>query len=118
MSNNESTTTISYTIDKKALVSGAVTLIGALAWNEVAKKFINYVYPVDSTNSQKHILLATLIYAIFVTITLLCIVEIYNVASCTIRRHKVKNAMISRMRNDETARTRSLFESHNKIGSQ
>ena len=81
--------TVSYTIDKTSLVSGAVTLVGALAWNEVAKKFINYVYPVDSTNSQKHILFATLIYAIFVTITLLCVVEVYNVASCGLRKHKL-----------------------------
>ena len=85
-------------INGKDLIQGAIILVGALAWNESAKKFISYVLPVNENGARKNVFYATLIYSIFVTIALLCIMQAYNFTSSRI------NAATGRTRADSGPR--------------
>ena len=53
-----------YSLDVAGLVSGALSLVAALAWNEAAKKGIAAAYPFSEKDSVK----ATFAYAITVTL--------------------------------------------------
>jgi len=53
-----------YELDLGGLVTGALSLVAALAWNEAAKKGITNAFPFNEKDSFK----ATLAYALIVTV--------------------------------------------------
>jgi hypothetical protein len=55
-----------YSLDVAGLVSGALSLVAALAWNEAAKKGIAAAYPFSGNDSVK----ATFAYALTVTLAI------------------------------------------------
>lgn len=90
MSNNTSKTK-PHLIQSKDLLEGAVTLVAALAWNEAAKKTIEHLFPVAEDDDRGRAV-ATFVYAMFVTILILCLVEAYNITvihNCR-RRERIK----------------------------
>jgi len=65
-------------IKGKDLLQGALILTTALAWNETAKKFIEYVLPIDESGKRKHKFQMTIIYALFVTMIIVLVIITYN----------------------------------------
>jgi hypothetical protein len=77
-------------IETRSLLKGAGILLISLAWNEAAKQCINKVFPMKSIDNVKGpipvsmLFWPTIIYAIFVTIMIICIIEMYNYGICKI----------------------------------
>lgn len=68
-------------INPTNVVSGSIILVGALAWNETAKKFIECIVPIDAEKSKTKMFTVNLIYAIFVTLLLIVVVQTHNYIS-------------------------------------
>lgn len=65
-------------IDTRSIIKGAGVLVIALAWNEAAKKFIDWIFPLETEDAKKAAMVATVTYAIFVTILIIIIIAVYN----------------------------------------
>jgi len=65
------------TIEVRSLIKGATILLLALAWNETAKKFVNVLFPVKN-NDSKSMFYNAIIYAVFITLILVCLVVFFN----------------------------------------
>lgn len=72
-----------------SIIKGATVLVAALSWNEFAKKFISFLYPVSEEHRGKTVV-ATLLYAVFVTITVMLVVFLFNFTSNGIDNYKQK----------------------------
>lgn len=80
-------------IHSKKLLEGAITLVAALAVNDAAKKIINNVF-VHNPNDTKAVAKAAIIYAAFIIVLVLCVVEAYNftiIKNCE-RKNRKANA--------------------------
>lgn len=66
------------TIDTRSILKGGAIIVVALAWNEAAKDTIKYLFPRESASGGFANALATLIYAIFVTIMIVIVISGYN----------------------------------------
>jgi hypothetical protein len=64
-------------IEVRSLVKGATILLLALAWNEAAKKFVNVLFPIKN-NESKSMFHNAIIYAVFITLILVCLVAFFN----------------------------------------
>jgi hypothetical protein len=66
-------------IKTRTILTGAATLIAALAWNEVAKSIAECLFAGDGVMTKKRKLGVGVAYAILITIVILLIIEIYNI---------------------------------------
>lgn len=85
-------------IDGRSLIKGSAVLIVALAWNEAAKKFIDYLFPLDKGDSLYTSMVATIVYAVFVSIMVVLIIAVYNYTNVKLsgmvaRRQSQKNGI-------------------------
>lgn len=62
-------------IEPRAVLQGMIVLVGALAWNEVAKKTVEHLVPHQGGMRG---VMTTLIYALSVTLLIVIIVCGYN----------------------------------------
>jgi hypothetical protein len=62
-------------IEPRAVLQGMVVLVGALAWNEVAKKAVEHIVP--HQNGIRGVT-TTLVYALSVTLLIVIVVCSYN----------------------------------------
>lgn len=60
-------------VSANSVIQGAAGLVVALAWNEAAEKFIDVIIPFPQNK-----VIATIVYAVFVTIIVIAFVAIYN----------------------------------------
>lgn len=65
-------------LDTRTILKGTSVLVAALAWNDFAKKTIQYLFPIERENDGKAAVLAMLVYAVFVTLMIIIIITIYN----------------------------------------
>jgi hypothetical protein len=70
---------MAYQIHVSTLVAGALTFTAALAWNEAAKTGIQSLYPQPTEGSFR----ATALYAIVVTILVVIVFTILQIATKT-----------------------------------
>jgi hypothetical protein len=61
-----------------AIASGAMTLVGALAWNTVAREVVELIVPHSGNKISQ--LFATIAYAVFVTIVIIVLIYSGNYA--------------------------------------
>lgn len=66
------------TIDARSVLKGGAIIVVALAWNEAAKDVIKYLFPRASNNDGFANAIATLVYAIFVTLLVIIVISGYN----------------------------------------
>jgi heme/copper-type cytochrome/quinol oxidase subunit 2 len=100
-------------IEKRDLLKGATTLVIALAWNEAAKKTIGYTFPfgggpageplnTETSNKQrsndKAATMATILYAVVVTVIIICIISLFNYTTTKI---EVRDDDMRTKNNDE-----------------
>ncbi len=67
--------TTPFELDLGGLVTGAFSLVAALAWNEAAKKGITAAFPFNEKDSFK----ATLAYAVIVTLAIIVLFAVLRV---------------------------------------
>ena len=92
-------------IHPKNVLKGAAILTTALAWNSFAEKFIDYLYPINKQEQGKSAV-ASLLYAVFVTLILVTIVLLWNLTADRIQGLKTKNR--SFRRNRDKSRNESI----------
>lgn len=82
-------------IEKRDLLKGASTLVAALAWNEAAKKIIDYAYPThlsgdkvsdEEYEARKATMFATIIYASVVTVAIMVLISLFNYVSVKVEK--------------------------------
>ena len=66
-----------YEISLPAFIAGALTLTGALAWNEAAKTGIQSIYPEPTKGTFR----ATFIYALIVTLIIIVVFAVLRAAT-------------------------------------
>lgn len=76
-----------YTIDSTALLTKALTLTAALAWNEAVKSGIQSLYPKSSQSSFQ----ATALYAVVVTIIVIIVFNIMREITKIVNRNNKNN---------------------------
>lgn len=82
-------------LDTRTILKGALVLVAALAWNDAAKKTIDYLFPIERDSGGKSAAIAMVVYAIFVTLLIIVIITIYNyttvrLASDSFTKRKMK----------------------------
>ena len=72
------TTAAAPVIEAHTLLNGALTIVAALAWNDAAKKTIDYLFPRTDAGGPYHAALSTLVYAIFITLFVIVVIASFN----------------------------------------
>lgn len=72
------TTAAAPVIEAHTLLNGALTIVAALAWNDAAKKVIDYLFPRTDAGGPYHAALSTLVYAIFITLFVIVVIASFN----------------------------------------
>ena len=76
-------------IEGRDLLRGATTFVAALAWNDAAKRVIEYLFPMTlNKDNAFNAALATIIYAIFVTIFIVIVITTYNIVHEQLKKNK------------------------------
>jgi hypothetical protein len=78
-------------IEAKALLKGATTLVAALAWNDAAKRIIEYLFPMTlNKDNAFNAALATIIYAVFITIFIIIVITSYNILNEKLQKNRIE----------------------------
>lgn len=73
-------------IETRTLLKSAAALIAALAWNDAAKSIIDYLFPLGTEGSKHGMMVATIIYALFVTMLIIVIIAIFNYTTVKVKQ--------------------------------